>query len=145
KERARRYETANGLARDIERHLNNEPVVARPPNRLYSLQKLFRRNKLVVTGSAVILVLLIAGISGIFSQWRRAEQHADLERNHRNRAEQATQRAQTALNQMEAIEVRRAEDYYEAGDRRNMLPYLALVLRQNPSNRIAAERLFSTL
>jgi hypothetical protein len=86
----------------------------------------------------MIAVLLLLGIGGIFSQWRRAELHATLERSERNRA-------QSALNQMEAIEVRRAEEYYEAGDRRNMLPYLALVLRQNPSNRIAAERLFSTL
>jgi serine/threonine protein kinase len=35
KDRARRYETANGLASDIKRHLNNEPVVACPPSRLY--------------------------------------------------------------------------------------------------------------
>ena len=35
KDRARRYDTANGLARDVERHLHNEPVVARPPSRLY--------------------------------------------------------------------------------------------------------------
>ena len=35
KDRTRRYETANGLAMDIKRHLNNEPVVARPPSRLY--------------------------------------------------------------------------------------------------------------
>ena len=34
KDRTRRYETANGLALDIQRHLNNEPVVARPPSRL---------------------------------------------------------------------------------------------------------------
>jgi len=35
KDRTRRYETANGLAMDLQRHLNHEPVVARPPNRLY--------------------------------------------------------------------------------------------------------------
>src|SRR5439155_387404 len=46
KDRARRYETANGLARDIERHLNNEPVVASPPSSLYRFQKLVRRNKI---------------------------------------------------------------------------------------------------
>src|SRR5438552_458120 len=138
KDRARRYETASGLARDIERHLTNEPVVARPPSRLYRLQKLVRRNKLAVASSAVIAVLLLLGIGGSFSQWRRAEQHATLERNERDRA-------QAALTQMEAIEVRRAEEYYETGDRRNMVPYLALVLRQNPSNQVAAERLFSTL
>src|ERR1039458_4518691 len=47
KDRARRYETANGLAMDVQRYLNNEPVVARPPNRQYRLQKLVRRNRLV--------------------------------------------------------------------------------------------------
>jgi WD40 repeat protein len=145
KDRARRYATANGLARDIERHLNNEPVVARPPSRLYSFQKLFRRNKLVFTASATVVFVLLLGLGGIFSQWRRAEQHATLEGHERTRAVEATERAQKALEQMQAIEVRRAEEYHEADDCRNMLPYLALVLRQNPSNRIAAERLFSAL
>src|SRR5438105_213993 len=46
KDRARRYETANGLASDIKRHLENEPVVARPPSRRYRFKKLLRRNKL---------------------------------------------------------------------------------------------------
>ena len=31
KDRRRRYETANALALDIQRYLNNEPVNARPP------------------------------------------------------------------------------------------------------------------
>ena len=47
KDRRRRYETANGLAMDIQRYLNNEPVMARPPSRLYRFQKLVRRNKVV--------------------------------------------------------------------------------------------------
>ena len=45
KDRTRRYETANGLARDIERHLADEPVEARPPSRGYRLRKFARRNK----------------------------------------------------------------------------------------------------
>src|SRR5207245_6256801 len=44
KDRARRYETANGLAEDIKRHLENEPVVARPPSAVYRMQKAIRRN-----------------------------------------------------------------------------------------------------
>src|SRR5205823_9620585 len=48
KDRARRYETVNGLAADLKRHLNNEPVVARPPSAAYWFQKLVRRNKLLV-------------------------------------------------------------------------------------------------
>ena len=45
KERTRRYETANGLAMDIQRHLSNEPVAARPPSKLYEFQKTVRRHK----------------------------------------------------------------------------------------------------
>jgi serine/threonine protein kinase len=60
KDRKRRYETANGLAMDIQRYLSNEPVVARPPSRVYRLQKLVRRNKIVfIAGGAVVIALLI--------------------------------------------------------------------------------------
>jgi eukaryotic-like serine/threonine-protein kinase len=45
KDRTRRYETANGLAADLLRHLNNEPVLARPPSKAYRFQKMVRRNK----------------------------------------------------------------------------------------------------
>jgi WD40 repeat protein/serine/threonine protein kinase len=145
KDRARRYETANGLASDLKRHLNNEPVLARPPSKLYEFHKNLRRHKVGFAATGAIIAALILGLVGSFSQWRRAEEHATLERSARNRAVQAIERAQDALSQMQAIEVRRAEEYYQSGDRQNMLPYLALVLRQNPSNRIAAERLFSTL
>src|SRR5712692_6978397 len=45
KDRARRYETANALASDIQRHLSHEPVVACPPGKIYRLQKMVRRNR----------------------------------------------------------------------------------------------------
>jgi WD40 repeat protein/tRNA A-37 threonylcarbamoyl transferase component Bud32 len=61
KDRARRYETASGLAADVQRHLSNEPVVARPPGATYRFQKLVRRNKLAfAAGSAVVAALLVA-------------------------------------------------------------------------------------
>jgi len=47
KDRTRRYPTANALAMDLERHLHEEAVLARPPSQLYRLQKLVRRNRLV--------------------------------------------------------------------------------------------------
>src|SRR6185503_15015060 len=43
KDRTRRYDTANGLAADIQRHLSNEPIVARPPSASYRFQKLVCR------------------------------------------------------------------------------------------------------
>jgi serine/threonine protein kinase/tetratricopeptide (TPR) repeat protein len=68
KDRQRRYETVNGLAMDLERHLNNEPVVARPPSKLYRFQKLVRRNKLVFGGAALLLVVLMLG--AVASTWQ---------------------------------------------------------------------------
>ena len=62
KDRTRRYETANGLAADIQRHLNTEPVVARPPSNLYRFQKLARRNKLAFTAVSAVAVALVLGV-----------------------------------------------------------------------------------
>jgi serine/threonine protein kinase len=64
KDRTRRYETANGVALDIQRYLNSEPIMARPPSRLYRFQKSIRRNKLgFVTAAAVLLALLLGIIA----------------------------------------------------------------------------------
>src|SRR5262249_37104076 len=62
KDRTRRYETASGLARDLERYLNNEPVIARPPSKLYVLKKTVRRNKLTVAAITTVGASLIIGL-----------------------------------------------------------------------------------
>src|SRR5262249_15972430 len=59
KDRARRYETANGLAMDLQRHLRNEPVVASPPSAAYRLQKFIRRNRVLVAAGAVVTAVLV--------------------------------------------------------------------------------------
>jgi len=63
KDRGRRYETANGLAMDIQRHLNNEPVVACPPSGVYRLSKLIKRNKLVFAAASITTVALLSGLA----------------------------------------------------------------------------------
>jgi tetratricopeptide (TPR) repeat protein len=83
KDRTRRYDTANGLAADLKRHLNNEPVVARPPTAAYKFQKAFRRNKLVFSAAAAVAVALVLGV--IVSAWqvvraKRAEAQALTEK-----------------------------------------------------------------
>ena len=81
KDRARRYETANGLAADLKRHLNNEPVVARPPSTAYRLQKAMRRNKLAFMAGAAIAAALVVGIGISTWQANRAKEAArDLRR-----------------------------------------------------------------
>ncbi len=68
KDRTRRYETANGLAADITRHLNNEPVTARPASAAYKFQKAFRRNRLFFAASASVLLALVIGF--LVSIWQ---------------------------------------------------------------------------
>jgi uncharacterized protein YjiS (DUF1127 family) len=62
KDRTRRYETANGLALDIGRHLNNEPIAARPPSSAYRFRKLVRRNKLAFVAVAAVALAILAGL-----------------------------------------------------------------------------------
>jgi WD40 repeat protein/serine/threonine protein kinase len=64
KQRERRYETANGLARDIQRYLADEVVEARPPSASYRLKKFVKRNKGQVVAASLVLFALLAGITG---------------------------------------------------------------------------------
>ncbi len=73
KERARRYETANGLALDIERHLKHEPVLAGPPGAAYRAKKFCHRNKGLIGAVAAVFVVLIAGVIVSTSQYLEAE------------------------------------------------------------------------
>jgi non-specific serine/threonine protein kinase/serine/threonine-protein kinase len=60
KDRDRRYETANGLAADIRRYLENEPVVASPPSATYRMRKFVRRNRAGVSTTVIAAGLLVA-------------------------------------------------------------------------------------
>ncbi|HEX9048732.1 MAG TPA: serine/threonine-protein kinase [Verrucomicrobiae bacterium] len=79
KDRRRRYETANGLAMDVQRFLNHEPVAARPPSRWYRFQKLVRRNRGVFAGTSAVLLALLAGLgtaTWLFMQERQMRHRA---------------------------------------------------------------------
>jgi serine/threonine protein kinase/WD40 repeat protein len=61
KDRTRRYETASSLARDIQRYLSDEPVLACPPSATYRLRKFARRNKAALSMAGLISAALIVG------------------------------------------------------------------------------------
>lgn len=61
RDRNRRYQTAIGLATDIKRYLADEPVDARPPDRMYRLKKLVRRNQMAFAFGGTVGVLLACG------------------------------------------------------------------------------------
>jgi serine/threonine protein kinase len=94
KDRTRRYETANGLAQDIQRHLNNEPIAARPPSSTYRFWKLVGRNKLSVGAAAAVLLALLLGIlaTSLGLSWALRERAAA----ERERADAQTQAARSA-------------------------------------------------
>jgi hypothetical protein len=71
--RARRYETANALALDLERHLENRPIVARPPTVGYTAAKFVRRHRLGVAVAVTAVVALGLMVAGIARERSRAE------------------------------------------------------------------------
>ncbi len=76
KDRARRYGTAASFAGDIQRHLDNEPILARPPGRLYRVRKLMRRNKATCAAVAAVVAALLAGTA--VSIWQAVRANAAL-------------------------------------------------------------------
>ena len=103
KNRTRRYETANELAKDIERHLTHEPTQARPPSTVYRVQKFVGRHKVMVAAVAAVAVALVLGT--VVSAWqafraKRAETRAEAEAGLARHAEK-TAREETHTAQVE--------------------------------------------
>ncbi len=108
KDRARRYETANGLAADLRRHLNHEPVVARPPSAAYRLRKLARRNKAAFAAvTSVATVLILATLVSV-SQWRKSVAREEITRQKLYSADMSL-----ALEAVENRDMRRARALLE--------------------------------
>jgi WD40 repeat protein len=84
KERGRRYETANGLAQDIERYLHNDPVQACPPSAWYRFRKLAGRNKgallaATLVAAALVLAVVVLVISNVVVQGERDQKALSLQ------------------------------------------------------------------
>jgi hypothetical protein len=65
KDRARRYETASGLSRDLQRYLADEVVEARPPGAGYRVRKFLRRNRAGVAALSAVVLGLAVGVVGM--------------------------------------------------------------------------------
>ena len=110
KDRARRYETVNLLSMDIEHYLNHEPVMARPPSRLYRFQKLVRRNKTTFAYLTIVAAALTIGFGT--STWlffrereaRNSEQRLLTEADARDKISQAALLLSRSRNQPAAAD-----------------------------------------
>ena len=99
KDRDRRYESADALAMDVERFLNNEPVLARSPSQGYRLRKLIRRNRATFAYLSAVFLALIIGLG--MSSWFLVQERAAKER--AVRAEQQQSRLRQAAEDRERI------------------------------------------
>ena len=80
KDRTRRYESAYGMALDVQRFLAKETVLARPPGNFYKLKKTVLRNKFLFIALGVIAVFLVLGlvtVSTSLARERQARREAD--------------------------------------------------------------------
>ena len=87
KDRTRRYETADGLARDIQRHLDNEPVTACPPSASYRFNKMFQRNRKAFIATVIVVLALIVGFSAAIVGFMQAVSAQTKETQMRKKAE----------------------------------------------------------
>src|SRR5262249_37079810 len=61
KDRNRRYETADALALDLARYLNDEPVQACPPSLSNRLRKFARRHRAAIGTALLLLAVMLTG------------------------------------------------------------------------------------
>ena len=129
KDRNRRYGTANGLAADIDRHLNHEPVVAGPPSAMYRMSKFVRRHRTGAAVAAVIAVVLTAGFMGTGWGMMNAMEARDAERD-------AKQQTQTALGlaQQREREATEAREHLEV-----ITEFQASMLREIDAERMGRD------
>jgi hypothetical protein len=103
KDRDRRYETAFGLGRDIERYLTNLVVEARPPSRAYQLKKFISRNKGQVIAAILLFAALLAGITGTTLGLFRARIERERAESEKERAESEKTRAEQNFASARAV------------------------------------------
>jgi WD40 repeat protein/serine/threonine protein kinase len=135
KDPAQRYGSAEGLAEDLERWLNKEPIQARRITLVERLIKWMRRNPKVATLAVLLNVVFALGVAGILlvslrlasANRDKDRANAQLERNLRN------------------FEWQRIDELIDTGKRSDALANLSAFLRQNPSDRVAATRLVSMM
>jgi len=108
KDRTRRFESASGLALDVQRFLRQEPIEARPPSGFYRFQKLVRRHKTAVAAAAAVLAALVLGLGASLYLFAKERQALSSEREAVKRAVAAERRQAELREQAEkGLEIER--------------------------------------
>jgi eukaryotic-like serine/threonine-protein kinase len=114
KDRNRRYETANGLARDVARYLRDEPVEARPPSTWYRLSKLARRNRAMLTTASLMALALVVGTAVSVWQALRATTALNSQRESVIELGKANVQTRLELARAEKAEVKATHELFDS-------------------------------
>jgi serine/threonine protein kinase/tetratricopeptide (TPR) repeat protein len=111
KERERRYESSGLFAKDIERFLNQETVLAGPPTTAYRLKKFLIRNRVRVAVAVMLSLALIGGLIGTSWGWLEAKRQTEIavreaDAKEKARAAEVTQRQRAEVREREAVEAK---------------------------------------
>jgi WD40 repeat protein/tRNA A-37 threonylcarbamoyl transferase component Bud32 len=128
KEPGHRFSSAAALADELERWLAGRPIQSRRATSGERLAKWVRRNPRLAGAIGSALAIALMGGAGVLWQWQRAERH----------------RLDTDLANMR-LGMNRAEELFNNDNPSFALAMLARVLRNEPGNRTAANRLINAL
>jgi serine/threonine protein kinase/Tfp pilus assembly protein PilF len=117
KDRARRYDSAANFAADIERHLNDKPVVAGPPSSAYRFRKFVKRNRAALAAGTLVALAMLVALGGITSGigWAvrdRAAQDEQLAQERAARQARITGQLEVILEEVASLQ--QAEKWHEA-------------------------------
>ncbi len=117
RDRDRRYQTAQAFAQDIQRHLDDEPVLAGPPSAAYKLRKFVSRYRLQVVAGLLLMLSLVAGVVGTTWFLFEARVQARIAKDNEQRALQAADEAERERQRADQ-EAREARGAREVADQR---------------------------
>ena len=123
KDRTRRYDSANGFAEDIRRHLAYEPVMAAPPSRAYRMRKFVRKNRSAVMAVSLVVLALLVGIAGTTWGLIRADLALGKLDTALGEAKDALGKRDFALGEAKEALGKRDEAIKDANDRAGELKY----------------------
>ncbi len=148
KDRNRRYETSSALAADVQRYLNNEPVLACPPSTWYRVRKTVGRHRTIVVAASIIALSLVGGIIAATSGWIRAtkaESAALEETQDKEKALAAAQQSERAAREqlfLSLLNQARAGRFSgQMGQRLDSLDAVARAAQMRPDARLRDEAL----
>jgi WD40 repeat protein len=149
KDRSRRYETAVGFARDVERYLKDEAVEACPPSTVYRFRKFARKHKAALATAVVIAASLILGTTVSARQAIRATtaeaQANDNEAQAQASAQEAREKAQEATTQRDEAQKQRDQVKALNNQLRRTLYASDMNLAKNAWDKAAVSRMLSIL